>query len=235
RRGRRPSGPDSPLPGPGPPCPPQGPPPGPPAVPPPRPGRPGLHRHTPRRTGRRLRQLAARGAGCLRRRPTRGRRDQQGLPRQAAGQHRSRPEALMRRSSRPLGVMFLTLLILAAACSAPKTDTGTQSPGVSQAADAALAKIQGQVLSKGPNGEDPAPASEAELTPEEGTQVKGLGAKAAIVMHYGGNDWATAQIDGLKSEFGKLGIDVVATTDANFKPDKQVSDIETVLSQKPDI
>jgi ribose transport system substrate-binding protein len=141
----------------------------------------------------------------------------------------------MRRSSRPLGVMFLTLLILAAACSAPKTDTGTQSPGVSQAADAALAKIQGQVLSKGPNGEDPAPASEAELTPEEVTKVKGLGAKAAIVMHYGGNDWATAQIDGLKSEFGKLGIDVVATTDANFKPDKQVSDIETVMSQKPDI
>ena len=141
----------------------------------------------------------------------------------------------MKRPIRPLGLVTLTLLLLAAACSAPKTDTSSQSPGVSEAADAALAKIQGQVLSKGPNGEDPAPASEAALTPAEIAKVKGLGAKAAIVMHYGGNDWATAQIDGLKSEFGKLGIDVVATTDANFKPDKQVSDIETVMSQKPDI
>jgi ribose transport system substrate-binding protein len=141
----------------------------------------------------------------------------------------------MKRPSRPLGVMALALLILTAACSAPETDTGTQSPGVSQAADAALAKIKGQVLSKGPNGENPSPASQAELTPDEVTKVKGLGAKAAIVMHYGGNDWSVAQIAGLKSEFGKLGIDVVATTDANFKPDKQVSDIETVLSQKPDI
>ena len=32
-----------------------------------------------------------------------------------------------------------------------------------------------------------------------------------------------------------MGIDVVATTDAGFKPDKQVSDIETVLAQKPNI
>lgn len=140
----------------------------------------------------------------------------------------------MKRATRPLGLMALAVLVLAA-CSAPTTDTGNQSPGVSQAADAALAKIQGQVLSKGPNGEEPAAASEADLTPDEVTKVKGLGAKAAIVMRYGGNDWATAQIDGLKSEFGKLGIDVVATTDANFKPDKQVSDIETVMSQRPDI
>jgi ribose transport system substrate-binding protein len=141
----------------------------------------------------------------------------------------------MKRATRPLGLLTLAVLLLAAACSAPKTDTGSQSPGVSAAADAALAKIQGQVLSKGPNGENPAPASEAELTPAEIAKVKALGAKAAIVMHYGGNDWSVAQIAGLKSEFGKLGIRVVATTDANFKPDKQVSDIETVMSQKPDI
>ena len=141
----------------------------------------------------------------------------------------------MKRSSRPLKLMALALLVLAAACSAPKTGTGTQSPGVSQAADAALAKIKGQVLSKGPNGEQPVPASTATLTPEEISKVKALNATAAIVMHYGGNDWSVAQIAGLKSEFGKLGIRVVATTDANFKPDKQVSDIETVMSQKPDI
>ena len=142
----------------------------------------------------------------------------------------------MKRQARVLiRLLVLALFVLAAGCTAPKSDTGGGSPGVSQAADAALAKIKGQVLSKGPNGEEPASASEAELSPDEIAKVKGMGATAAIVMHYGGNDWANAQIDGLNSEFGKLGIKVVATTDANFKPDKQVSDIETVLTKKPDI
>ena len=106
---------------------------------------------------------------------------------------------------------------------------------MSSKAEAALASIKGTVLSKGPNGEDPSPASSADLSADEIAKVKGMKAKAAIVMHYGGNDWANAQVAGLKSEFGKLGIDVVAVTDANFKPDKQVSDLETVLNLKPDI
>jgi ribose transport system substrate-binding protein len=54
-------------------------------------------------------------------------------------------------------------------------------------------------------------------------------------MHYAGNDWSIAQIDGLRNEFGRLGIEVVAVTDANFQPDRQVSNIETVMSRKPDI
>jgi ribose transport system substrate-binding protein len=33
----------------------------------------------------------------------------------------------------------------------------------------------------------------------------------------------------------KMGIRVISVTDANFKPEKQVSDIETVLAKKPDI
>ena len=79
------------------------------------------------------------------------------------------------------------------------------------------------------------PASAADLTEDEIDQIKAKNLKAAIVMHYGGNDWSNAQIAGLKDQFGKLGIEVVATTDANFKPDKQVSDLETVMSKKPDI
>ncbi|WP_240606064.1 substrate-binding domain-containing protein [Planctomonas deserti] len=106
---------------------------------------------------------------------------------------------------------------------------------MSASADEALAKIKGQVLSKGPGGEEPSPASVADLTDEEVAQVKEMGATAAIVMHYGGNDWANAQIAGLKSEFERLGVEVIATTDANFKPDKQVSDLETVMTRDPDV
>ena len=38
-------------------------------------------------------------------------------------------------------------------------------------------------------------------------------------MHYGGDDWSAAQIAGLTQRFGELGIEIVATTDANFEPE----------------
>jgi ribose transport system substrate-binding protein len=99
----------------------------------------------------------------------------------------------------------------------------------------ALADLQKTPLSKGPNGETPAPANAVTLTPEEIGKIKEQKPKAAIVMHYAGNDWSQAQVAGLKEQFGKLGIEIIAVTDAGFKPEKQVADIETVLAQKPNI
>ena len=103
-------------------------------------------------------------------------------------------------------------------------------------AEAALASMgTGAVLSKGPHGETAEPVSSANLTADDIAAVKAKHATAAIVMHYGGNDWATAQIAGLKNEFAQLGIQVIASTDANFKPDLQVSQLQTVMTKKPDI
>ncbi|WP_409304108.1 substrate-binding domain-containing protein [Peribacillus sp. SCS-155] len=92
-----------------------------------------------------------------------------------------------------------------------------------------------QILSKGPHGEEAVSAKTLQLTEEEIAKVKEGKYKAALVMHYAGNDWATAQINGLKDTFKRMGIEVVAVTDAQFKAEKQVSDIETVLAKKPDI
>ncbi len=100
---------------------------------------------------------------------------------------------------------------------------------------AALAALQEGVLSKGPNGEDPSPAADLSLSGAEIDQIKAMNATAAIVMHYGGNDWSRAQIEGLKFQFAEMGIDVIAVTDAGFKPEKQVADIETVMARQPDI
>lgn len=100
---------------------------------------------------------------------------------------------------------------------------------------AALKQLTTKVFSKGPAGETATPAAQIKLTPAEIAKVRGLNATAAIVLHYGGNDWSNAQVDGLRTQFAKLGIKVIAVTDANFKPEKQVSDIETVLARKPNI
>jgi ribose transport system substrate-binding protein len=114
---------------------------------------------------------------------------------------------------------------------------GLAERATSQAVDPAkaLAEIQQKPLSKGPHGEDPASADSVTLTSGELDKIKGLKAKAAIVMHYAGNDWSQAQVAGLKAQFAKMGIEVIAVTDAGFKPEKQVADIETVLAQKPQI
>jgi ribose transport system substrate-binding protein len=100
---------------------------------------------------------------------------------------------------------------------------------------ASLALLQQGVLSKGPNGEDPSPAADLSLNAAEIAKIKAMNATAAIVMHYGGNDWSRAQIEGLKFQFAEMGVEVIAVTDAGFKPEKQVADIETVMARQPDI
>ena len=102
-------------------------------------------------------------------------------------------------------------------------------------AQAALAAMKGKVLATGPNGEQPASAASITLTPGEIEQVKDKKATAAIVMHYTGDGWTDAQVAGLRQQFGELGIEVIAVTDAGFLPDRQVSNIETVLARNPNI
>jgi ribose transport system substrate-binding protein len=144
------------------------------------------------------------------------------------------------RRFRAVPVLLAAVLVtLASACSSAGGSASSSGGNVDQAAvgkaDAALKALEGKVLSTGPNGEAASSIDQVTVTDDQIAQVKALGAKAAVVMHYGGNDWSTAQVDGLRSEFGRLGIDVVAVTDANFKPEQQVSDIETVMTKSPNI
>lgn len=146
---------------------------------------------------------------------------------------------------RRLALPMMTALVLAACTggspSAEPTDAA--SPGASAAASEAaacnpsdaLAQLEAEVLSLGPNGEEPTSPDEVSLSDEELEEIRGMGATAAIVMHYGGNDWSQAQIAGLNEQFEEMGIEVVATTDADFRPEQQVSDIETVMARDPDI
>jgi ribose transport system substrate-binding protein len=145
------------------------------------------------------------------------------------------------------GVITLIVSLMLAACgdntntSAPAANSTTAAAGSTAAVGAAndpkaaLAALQNQVFSTGPNGEKPVDAATITLTDEEMAKIKGMNATAAIVMHTGGEDWSVAQIDGLKTQFTAMGINVIAVTDAGFKPEKQVSDIETVLAKKPNI
>lgn len=130
--------------------------------------------------------------------------------------------------------LLVALSLTLAACGGSGGGQGGGGETLPEAQEA-LAELEGKVLSTGPHGEKPTPAEEVKLTDEELGKIKEMGAKAAIVMHYGGDDWSRAQINALETRFKEMGIEVIATTDADFDPGKQVSDIETVLAQKPDI
>ncbi|WP_309086666.1 substrate-binding domain-containing protein [Chelativorans sp.] len=128
-----------------------------------------------------------------------------------------------------MGRIFSKALLAALFSAAIAGASFAQSP------EEALAALAGKTLSTGPNGEKPVSASEISLTDDEITKIRQMNAKAAIVMHYGGDDWSQAQIAGLKAQFEKMGVEVIATTDAGFNSAKQVSDIETIMAQKPNI
>ena len=142
----------------------------------------------------------------------------------------------MKVTSTLVAVVAAAGLFALTGCTPSAQTTATEvAPEVTAQIDAALAKITGKVFSTGPNGEEPASVDTTTVTDEQAAEIAGMGLTAAIVMHYGGNDWANAQIAGLNAEFDRLGIEVIATTDANFNPATQVANIETVLAQDPDI
>lgn len=109
------------------------------------------------------------------------------------------------------------------------------SEAASQAASSSAAAAAGEIKSTGPNGEKAVNAKTIDLTDSEIAKVKAGNYSAAICFHYAGNDWSTSQLKGLTDEFNKLGIKIVATTDANFSVEKQVANIETVIAKKPNI
>lgn len=91
------------------------------------------------------------------------------------------------------------------------------------------------VHDKGPHGEAAVSAKTLTLTPEEVKKIKAGNYTAAIVMHYSGTDYMTAEVNAMKATFDKLGIKVVAVTDAQFKAEKEVNDIQTVMAKKPSV
>ncbi len=70
------------------------------------------------------------------------------------------------------------------------------------------------------------------LTDEEVAKVKEGKHTAALLWHTS-SDFVSAVTAGAKDEFKRLGIEVVAETDAGFDAAKQLSDVETVMAKSP--
>ena len=125
-----------------------------------------------------------------------------------------------------LGAVLVCLVLLAAACRLAPRPPPTTAPF--NAVQEALADT------RGPNGELPTASSTLTLTDAEAARVRAGRYTAAFAWHTS-SDFTTAVQDGAQDEFARLGIDVVATTDAAFSAAKQKSDVETMLARKPSV
>jgi ribose transport system substrate-binding protein len=84
----------------------------------------------------------------------------------------------------------------------------------------------------GPDKEPATASSEIMLTDAEVAKIKDGKFTAALLWHTS-SDFVNAVTAGAKDEFARLGITVVAETDAGFDAAKQKSDVETILAKKP--
>ncbi|MHB1394572.1 MAG: substrate-binding domain-containing protein [Clostridia bacterium] len=142
----------------------------------------------------------------------------------------------MKKRLFPVLAMIIAMVFLFGACSAapaPAQSSGETNPAPAQPAGNDNTKFD-EEIAKGPNGETATRASEVNLTPEEYSKIKEGKYKAALLWA-GAGEWYNALTTGAKEEFEKLGIEVVAISDAQFDPAKQATDIETALALKPDI
>jgi len=127
------------------------------------------------------------------------------------------------------------VMCLLMACSIAVFASGAQESNDTVAPVQSTKATGGDILSTGPNGEVATSADDLMLSDAEIQELKAGNYTAAIAFHYSGNDWSTSQQKGLTDTFAKFGIEIVAVTDANFNPEKQVSDIETIMAKNPDI
>jgi len=99
-------------------------------------------------------------------------------------------------------------------------------------AASATAAIAGTTT--GPNGETAVPASAVTLTPDQEAKIKAGHYTAGLAWHTP-SDYTAAVDRGAHDEFARLGIEVVAVSDAGFDAAKQKNDVETMMAKKPTI
>ena len=125
-----------------------------------------------------------------------------------------------------------TMLGLAACGGEPENQGGGGGTSETAGLEITPSKTVGETT--GPNGEKATPTSAIKLSEEEVRQVREGGHTAVMTWHQS-SDFTAAVTQGAQDEFDRLGIDVVATTNANFDAGKQRNDIETVMARKPDV
>ena len=100
-------------------------------------------------------------------------------------------------------LLALSMMFVITACgNRGKDDSSESKAQTSKAESSSTANNDtAEIKSTGPNGEAAVNATTLSLTDEEIDKIKAGKYKAAICLHYGGNDWSTSQVKGLTDTF----------------------------------
>lgn len=133
------------------------------------------------------------------------------------------------------------MVLMACGTDAPVSPTdgspGAEGPTATEQSptdDATQAAEAPSLEFEGPNGETPTSPDQLELTEEEIEEVRAGEYTAAFVWHEN-SAFIQAVEQGVREKFDELGIEVVASTAAEFDAAQQANNVETVLAQNPDV
>ena len=91
------------------------------------------------------------------------------------------------------------------------------------------------MIGKGPFGEQAHQPSEIVLTPKEKQMLRAGQFKVGISFHYSGNAWTHLNETAIRNTLENFGITVVSVSDAHFDPSLQMTQLEALAMQKPDL
>lgn len=90
-------------------------------------------------------------------------------------------------------------------------------------------------IGRGPFGEKAAALNDLTITEELYRNMLPRKLTAVISFHYAGKAWMELHQKGIKDIFDKMGISIIAITDAHFDPELQCRQLESLMILKPDI
>jgi ribose transport system substrate-binding protein len=141
---------------------------------------------------------------------------------------------------RRLGVVAFGLTAVVLIATGCGVSSGSSTGSNTKSAAPAAAKLNPATLGptgivgKGPHGEPAASMNDLKLSAADISKVKKGHFKIGIVMHTEDLDWSKLQVRGITDTLKKYGASVLGVTNAQFKVEKQISDIENMIHQKPD-
>lgn len=91
-----------------------------------------------------------------------------------------------------------------------------------------------KMIGKGPYGETTVSPDNLDLTPAEVKELQEHKYRVGVSFHYGNTQWAAMHEKGLRYILSRCGISIVSVTDANFDPNLQAIQLESLRMQGVD-
>lgn len=154
--------------------------------------------------------------------------------------HESWATGKRRRGARVSGVVALALGALLAATwsggSAAVADETCNPDGLQrqELSDWVQMPSADTLLTRGNVGETPTWYSDVSVTPDQVSEVCGMGLKAAF-LNWSAGAYNEAVLNGAKDALADLGIELVAVTNYNFDQVQLATDVRNVMALEPDI